>query len=194
MGTALNARRRAELPPLLADLPGRGPRGWLPPGWTGTAAWAGSVVTRLRGALPVRDSEGRAGLSPSPVPARGITRTRHAAPGSPPAPAALLPFPRDAAASFTIGRDYRCDMAIDDITVSRRHARLERGEAGGWLLADLGSRNGTRVNGWRVRDPVEVRAGDLVRFGDAEYVLADDPADPVTAPAIDDGGPDPASR
>jgi pSer/pThr/pTyr-binding forkhead associated (FHA) protein len=55
--------------------------------------------------------------------------------------------------------------------VSRRHARLEREETAGWLLTDLGSRNGTRVNGWRVRDSVQVRPGDLVRFGDVVYVL-----------------------
>ncbi|HTB55966.1 MAG TPA: FHA domain-containing protein, partial [Trebonia sp.] len=63
-----------------------------------------------------------------------------------------------------------CDLAIADMTVSRVHARLERGAAG-WLLTDLGSTNGTRVNGWRVRGPVPVRAGDVVSFGDAQYSL-----------------------
>jgi pSer/pThr/pTyr-binding forkhead associated (FHA) protein len=82
-----------------------------------------------------------------------------------------LPFPRGAGTIFTIGRDRECDLAIDDMTVSRLHARLER-TSGGWRLTDLGSTNGTRVNGWRLRDAVLVRAGDLVRFGETEYTLA----------------------
>ncbi len=50
------------------------------------------------------------------------------------------------------------------MTVSRRHATLER-TADGWLLTDLESTNGTRVNGWRVRGKVSVTPGDLVSFG-----------------------------
>ena len=61
---------------------------------------------------------------------------------------------------YTIGRDSRCDLLIEDTTVSRWHARLERA-AGRWLLTDLGSTNGTRLNGWRVGQPVPVQAGDL---------------------------------
>src|SRR5262249_5014634 len=76
-----------------------------------------------------------------------------------------LQFPRAGEGFFTIGRDSRCDLAIDHMTVSRIHARLER-TPGGWVLKDLSSTNGTRVNGWRVRGQVAVRAGDVVRFGD----------------------------
>ncbi len=65
-----------------------------------------------------------------------------------------------------------------DMTVSRRHAQLER-TGDGWLLSDLASTNGTRVNGWRVRGKVPVRPGDLVSFGDLEVVFCgDDPAAP----------------
>ena len=42
----------------------------------------------------------------------------------------------------------------------------------GWLLSDISSTNGTRVNGWLVRGQVPVRAGDLVSFGNAEYWLS----------------------
>jgi pSer/pThr/pTyr-binding forkhead associated (FHA) protein len=63
------------------------------------------------------------------------------------------------------------------MTVSRLHAQLERTPEG-WLLSDLESTNGTRVNGWRVRGKVPVRAGDLVSFGNLEVVLsAGQPAD-----------------
>jgi pSer/pThr/pTyr-binding forkhead associated (FHA) protein len=57
------------------------------------------------------------------------------------------------------------------MTVSRRHATLERTQDG-WLLTDLESTNGTRVNGWRVRGKVKVTPGDLVSFGNAEYSLS----------------------
>ena len=61
---------------------------------------------------------------------------------------------------------------LADITVSRLHARLERAGAG-WQLQDLGSTNGTRLNGWLVSSPVPVRAGDQVSFGAAGFVLTD---------------------
>ena len=57
------------------------------------------------------------------------------------------------------------------MTVSRVHATLER-TADGWLLTDLASTNGTRVNGWRVRGKVPVTAGDVVSFGNATEYLA----------------------
>jgi hypothetical protein len=50
---------------------------------------------------------------------------------------------------FLIGRDPACGLWLDDPKVSRQHARL-RLEAGVWLLEDLGSRNGTLVDGKRV--------------------------------------------
>jgi pSer/pThr/pTyr-binding forkhead associated (FHA) protein len=58
--------------------------------------------------------------------------------------------------------------------VSRRHAELVRGPDG-WLLSDLGSHNGTRLNGWLVRQAVAVRAGDRLEFGSAVFVILDDP-------------------
>jgi hypothetical protein len=85
----------------------------------------------------------------------------------PPVP---LAFPRGAGDSFTIGRSAECDLAIADMTVSRVHATLER-TADGWLLTDLSSTNGTRVNGWRARGRVPVTAGDVVSFGNAQYSL-----------------------
>jgi pSer/pThr/pTyr-binding forkhead associated (FHA) protein len=82
-----------------------------------------------------------------------------------------LEFPRGTGDRFSIGRDASCDLAIADMTVSRRHATLERTQEG-WLLTDLESTNGTRVNGWRVHGKVKVTPGDLVSFGNAEYSLS----------------------
>jgi len=62
-----------------------------------------------------------------------------------------------------IGRSRRCDFIVADASVSRRHALLLRG-GDGWTLYDLGSTNGTRVNGWRV-DRAVLRAGDEVELG-----------------------------
>jgi pSer/pThr/pTyr-binding forkhead associated (FHA) protein len=39
------------------------------------------------------------------------------------------------------------------------------------VLADTGSTNGTRVNGWRVRQPVAVQPGDHVMFGSAVFIV-----------------------
>ncbi len=82
-----------------------------------------------------------------------------------------LQFPRGADTAFIVGRAAGCDLTIADMTVSRAHARLER-TPDGWLLCDLASTNGTRVNGWLVRGKVPVRAGDLVSFGSAEFWLS----------------------
>jgi hypothetical protein len=162
----LNARHQEDLPPLVADLP-------APQGRHGRA---GSLIGRLRAAVPRRlrpGADGPAGAGSAPPGsgvARRLTGALPRADGDTRRPAPLQ-FPRGADDFFSIGRDVSCDLAIADMTVSRMHARLER-TADGWLLTDLASTNGTRVNGWRVRGQVQVRAGDLVRFGDAEYSLS----------------------
>ncbi len=71
---------------------------------------------------------------------------------------------------FTIGREPGCDLVISDLSVSRQHADLTRlGDY--WLLADLGSLNGTRCNGWRITSPVPVRAGDRLTFGQVTFIV-----------------------
>lgn len=67
---------------------------------------------------------------------------------------------------------WHSDLVLPDMTVSRNHAGLRRG-ADDWLLTDAGSTNGTRVNGWRVTEPVPLRAGDEVRFGAITLVVTD---------------------
>ena len=85
-----------------------------------------------------------------------------------------LSLPRGTQNRYTIGRQPTCDMTLGHETVSRLHAILQR-DADGWLLSDLGSLNGTRLNGWRVNSPSRVQAGDLVSFGATTFVLADGP-------------------
>lgn len=83
----------------------------------------------------------------------------------------MLMFPSGARHRFTIGRDAACDLVLPDLSVSRWHAGLRRC-ASGWMLADLGSTNGTRLNGWRVTEPVPVQPGDQVTFGAMTFVVA----------------------
>jgi hypothetical protein len=81
-----------------------------------------------------------------------------------------LALPAGDGARLTVGRSPSCDCVLPEDCVSRRHAELCRdGER--WLLRDLGSSNGTRVNGLRVSEEVEVRPGDRVSFGGAAYRL-----------------------
>jgi FHA domain-containing protein/uncharacterized protein DUF1707 len=80
------------------------------------------------------------------------------------------PLALPARGSLTLGRSRECDWIVGDTTVSRRHALLRHGE-GKWWLSDLGSTNGTFVNGWKVLSDVEVRPGDHVTFGQVDYRL-----------------------
>jgi hypothetical protein len=84
----------------------------------------------------------------------------------------VMVLPVGSQVRFTIGREPACDMTLADETVSRWHASFQRGQ-GGWLLSDLGSTNGTRLNGWRVTTPIAVRPGDMVSFGAATFVLSE---------------------
>ena len=79
-----------------------------------------------------------------------------------------LALPRAEGVRVRIGRGPSCDCLLPEDSVSRRHAELWR-EDGRWYVRDLGSRNGTRVNGMRVLEPVEVRPGDRLALGDATY-------------------------
>jgi pSer/pThr/pTyr-binding forkhead associated (FHA) protein len=59
---------------------------------------------------------------------------------------------------------------VPEDCVSRKHAQLWRdGER--WYVRDLGSRNGTRINGVRVMEAIEVRRGDRLDLGGAPYRL-----------------------
>jgi hypothetical protein len=82
----------------------------------------------------------------------------------------LLVLPRGPRTVFSIGRSPACDLPLSDPTVSWNHAELHR-TGDSWVLVDVGSRNGTRVNGWRVDSGFTVRPGDCVRFGRAVYRL-----------------------
>ncbi|GGW20158.1 DUF1707 and FHA domain-containing protein [Streptomyces capoamus] len=85
-------------------------------------------------------------------------------------PKLLLPHPSHTH-PLRIGRDPANGLRLNHETVSRVHAEL-RHQGGLWILRDLGSTNGTTVNGRRVTGAVVVREGDQVSFGRAAFRLA----------------------
>lgn len=66
---------------------------------------------------------------------------------------------------LSIGRDSTNEITINDAEVSRRHARLTF-QGGKYVLEDLGSTNGTFVNGQRLAGPRVLKAGEVVSFGE----------------------------
>ena len=69
----------------------------------------------------------------------------------------------------TVGRRHDCDLQIPLPTVSRKHCQLTLNKDT-VELRDLGSRAGTFVNGKRVEEEVDVKAGDYVRIGPLTFV------------------------
>jgi pSer/pThr/pTyr-binding forkhead associated (FHA) protein len=69
------------------------------------------------------------------------------------------------ARSVLIGRDPASNLVVDDVEVSRRHARLIA-QSGGHAIEDLGSTNGTFVNDARIKDIVTLTSGSTIRLGD----------------------------
>lgn len=59
-------------------------------------------------------------------------------------------FPLDGRVMI-IGRESRNDIVIPDINVSRQHAEIRREATGAWVISDLGSTNGTFVNGRQIK-------------------------------------------
>lgn len=63
-----------------------------------------------------------------------------------------------------IGRAGDCQIVIDDTYASQQHARV-REDNGGFVVEDLGSTNGTYVNGRKISYPLELRHGDRIKIG-----------------------------
>ncbi|HEY9635112.1 MAG TPA: adenylate/guanylate cyclase domain-containing protein [Coleofasciculaceae cyanobacterium] len=78
---------------------------------------------------------------------------------------------------FTIGRLPECDLHLPFEGISRYHARFLRIAIGSWVIEDMGSKNGTRLNEHPVTSPQTVNHGDVVWLGDTRLLvlLADPP-------------------
>jgi pSer/pThr/pTyr-binding forkhead associated (FHA) protein len=75
--------------------------------------------------------------------------------------------------SNSIGRDGTNDIVVTDRSVSGSHAMVQFTESE-WVLTDLGSRNGTFLNGQPVVTPIQMREGDVVQCGAVRFLLAID--------------------
>ena len=74
----------------------------------------------------------------------------------------------------TLGRSSDADLQLVDAKVSRLHCRFEVGDAGQVHVEDLGSQNGTYVNGVRIDNPQRLKAGDEIAVGDSLFVMDGD--------------------
>ena len=103
----------------------------------------------------------------------------HGAPAPPAAPAAVAPrlfleingrmYPINRL-PFTLGRGSESDLRLDDKGVSRRHVQLSAHD-GAIIATDLGSTNGTLVNGAPLRSPVVLTNGSLLRMGNTRIIF-----------------------
>ncbi len=94
------------------------------------------------------------------------------------------PFTKDVpdthAAGLTLGRVPTCDIVLDHPTVSRQHARLAVRD-GRCLLSDLGSTQGTRVNGQPIAGETELHDGDSFSIGHVDFLFGRSAAKPLLA-------------
>ncbi|HWQ11894.1 MAG TPA: tetratricopeptide repeat protein, partial [Roseiflexaceae bacterium] len=140
-------------------------------------AWAAGATMPLEQAVAdaraLRAS--RWGRITSPIPAGGTAQSR------PPRRALRSPDGAHTIAldrlPLVIGRGQGCDVVIDDARVSRQHLRLSAPERA-VVVTDLGSTNGTFVNGERVRERA-LRPGDTLSLGGLELVLVEGETNPA---------------
>jgi hypothetical protein len=111
--------------------------------------------------LPARFPPLRApGGGPAPASAAGRWQLRVRDPSG---AARVVPLVE---ATTTVGRSPACTVWLDSPYASRQHARIEL-RPDGPVLTDLGSRNGSHLNGRRVERPVLLRGGDVITIADA---------------------------
>ncbi len=83
-------------------------------------------------------------------------------------------------AVLSIGRALNNDIIIEDPRVSRHHAQLRR-RYGRYVLYDLGSAGGTKINDYPVEECV-LHAGDVISFAGIHVIYGEDPATPIPLP------------
>lgn len=87
----------------------------------------------------------------------------------------------------SLGRALDNDIILEDSRVSRHHAQLRR-RYDRYVLYDLGSSGGTRINGYPVEECV-LHSGDVISFADVQVIYGEDPLTPVSLPSSEDTSP-----
>jgi hypothetical protein len=123
-------------------------------------------------------------LTAPPSPPAGQVRVRSVSDVSP-------SLDRTFATAFRIGRSADCDVRLVNELVSRAHVIVEP-TLRGWIVRDLGSANGTLIDGKRITEPVTLTGSTEVQIGKGGPVLALSPATPVGRTT--DSVPSPARR
>ncbi len=90
---------------------------------------------------------------------------------------------------MVIGRSGEADVTVKDASLSRKHCRIYRRDAATWCVEDLGSSNGTRVNGTKYT-AVDILPGDRLRLGRIELLIAPEAAPSAAAAGAADAAPD----
>jgi len=151
---------------------------------------AGDLITALRNpgrpvALP-KPPEQVPPRRPPPVPA-GPAWRRFQTPGTSGVPQAYLVGAGSQLllkpGATMIGRDPRSDIKFDDHLLSAQHARIEL-QGGQYVLRDLGSRNGSYVNGRRVQNAALLRHGDKLQVGQLSFTFVQSPAAMAGGPGL----------
>ncbi|GAB6110034.1 FHA domain-containing protein [Fusibacter bizertensis] len=75
-------------------------------------------------------------------------------------------------AQITIGRSLDCEIAISDPHISSQHVQLNKTNQS-YTLQDLGSANGTYVNGQKISSPVYLKEGDEILLGITKLVFSE---------------------
>lgn len=91
---------------------------------------------------------------------------------------------------FIIGRSKRCNLPVDEDLVSREHAAIIPADGGYWI-EDLGSRNGTRVNGNKIARRQRLQTGDSVAIGSIEILFRQEEDNEDGGATIAHAGPEP---
>ena len=110
--------------------------------------------------------------APSEIPAAGSTRIIERAPKT---LAMLVDKARpdrryDLSGTINVGRSSDNQISLQVPSISRHHAWI-KSEGEDFLVFDVGSANGTFVNDEQIKEPHRLESGDVVRFGDAEFVF-----------------------
>jgi hypothetical protein len=83
---------------------------------------------------------------------------------------ALLPPPtRDGSLELFIGRSPDCELVVEDVQVSKRHAVIRWNGTDG-VISELGSANGTYINGHKMKDQWTLRDSDGLSFGQSHFI------------------------